>query len=150
MLFYSIPALPCEGGKQYFFSHSACQATCHQPQAAEQCPFPDTEGCYCPDGLYLRDDQCVPLEDCGCLLDNGTYVDVSYLQISWKSKFPSPIYNYSVEYETEYQKTEHKTYATVINLCACFRHLCDRKAVQKHSCSSLYIVLLWHLMYLCF
>ena len=76
-LWFTILGLPCEDGKQYFFTHPACQATCHDPKAAEQCPFPDTEGCYCPDGLYLRDDQCVPLEDCGCRLDNGTYVDVS-------------------------------------------------------------------------
>ena len=77
--------MACTNGTEYQFMRSSCQATCDNPKLAEQCRFLDSEGCYCPDGLYLRDEECVPLADCGCRLVDGSYVDVSiYLQTATK------------------------------------------------------------------
>lgn len=74
--------MKCEDGTEYHFLHSSCHATCHEPNAAEQCHFPDAEGCYCPDGLFLRDDECVPLAECGCMLEDDSYVDISLVDLS--------------------------------------------------------------------
>ena len=69
-------ALPCNAHSHYNPRMSACQPTC--ADAANQqapCTLPDQEGCECDVGFRLSGLDCVPIEDCGCLVD-GVYLRV--------------------------------------------------------------------------
>ena len=69
-------ALPCNAHSHFNPRMSACQPTC--ADAANQqapCTLPDQEGCECDVGFRLSGLDCVPIEDCGCLVD-GVYLRV--------------------------------------------------------------------------
>ncbi len=45
-----------------------CPLTCQD--LSVQCTQPSCQtGCRCPDGEYLQEGQCVPREECNCMLD---------------------------------------------------------------------------------
>ena len=51
-------------------------ATCQNPDAIYQLPQGTGEGCACDEG-YIRDaEHCVQTADCGCLDDEGVYMEV--------------------------------------------------------------------------
>ncbi|CAJ1061895.1 IgGFc-binding protein-like [Xyrichtys novacula] len=61
----------CSSGSHYELCASSSSSTC----ASLEEPFPSTvcqEGCQCDDELLSDGNQCVPMENCGCLV-NGNY-----------------------------------------------------------------------------
>ncbi|XP_076799980.1 uncharacterized protein LOC143445052 isoform X4 [Clavelina lepadiformis] len=61
----------CPPNSRYTQCVSECESSCMNPRAKENCPntAPCQEGCECNDGFYKSSDECVPLQDCGCLVD---------------------------------------------------------------------------------
>ncbi|XP_071849919.1 uncharacterized protein [Apostichopus japonicus] len=56
---------------------SACPPTCADPEGVrEDCPFSFLETCECAEGMVLDGTECVPVESCGCKMDNGVYISV--------------------------------------------------------------------------
>lgn len=66
---------------------SACPPTCADPEGVrEDCPFSFLETCECAEGMVLDGTECVPVESCGCKMDNGVYISVShFLKFSFHS-----------------------------------------------------------------
>ena len=70
-------AIYCEAPAVYRLSTSACPATCVDPNAGRRCSEKPVEGCECPEGTVLDDNnKCVPPEECGCRYKGYRY-DVS-------------------------------------------------------------------------
>ena len=56
---------------------SACNPTCTNPDAPEQCNLPDTENCVCVlDTMVVEQGVCVMAETCGCTDSHGARYDV--------------------------------------------------------------------------
>nr|XP_033814887.1 IgGFc-binding protein-like [Geotrypetes seraphini] len=70
--------LPCPTNSHYTDCASPCPPTCNDIYASGTCdkPVACMEGCICNDGHVLSDDQCVPLDDCGCRDDKDNYYPV--------------------------------------------------------------------------
>ena len=78
---FTIPALACGPGMVYEGSAPACNPTCLNPNAPEECSLPKTENCVCEDSdaVPVVDDLCVSATTCGCTGDNGTHHEVKLL-----------------------------------------------------------------------
>nr|XP_057933710.1 alpha-tectorin [Doryrhamphus excisus] len=60
--------LPCPDNSHFDECTSACPLTCSGlDEPEEPCRLPCREGCRCEDGFALRDAQCVPRSECGCV-----------------------------------------------------------------------------------
>ena len=56
---------------------SACNPTCANPDAPEQCNLPDTENCVCKNSLDIfHQGKCVAAATCGCRDEHGVKYDV--------------------------------------------------------------------------
>ncbi|XP_015268441.1 PREDICTED: SCO-spondin [Gekko japonicus] len=52
----------------------ACPRLCLDRGTRVECASQCTEGCSCPDGLFLQDDTCVPLSECPCYHQGELYL----------------------------------------------------------------------------
>ncbi|XP_042638903.1 zonadhesin [Orycteropus afer afer] len=67
--------LTCPPGSSYSPCASPCPATCLSMHAPRDCPptLPCAEGCECLKGYILSGTSCVPLSQCGCTDQQGSY-----------------------------------------------------------------------------
>ncbi|PIK46687.1 putative IgGFc-binding protein [Apostichopus japonicus] len=72
----------CPEGMVYTACGSGCPATCVDPEGQTNCSESCTETCTCPDGQVLDGDNCVPLEECGCVMQSGFYLSNGQTQVS--------------------------------------------------------------------
>ena len=64
--------LVCPAGLVYVESGPACNATCDDPDAPENCPIQDVQACACADEtMVVVNDMCVPSATCGCTDPHG-------------------------------------------------------------------------------
>lgn len=73
----------------YTTEKNYCEPTCANPSLDTD---PDCliekeqvnmgEGCECKDTFYRSGDDCVPINECGCTLENGEYMPVSQLYLT--------------------------------------------------------------------
>ena len=71
--------MTCPEGFEYNICGAACPATCVDRQGPSDCPMTHcVETCQCPAGMVLDGDQCVSTYQCGCTMDDGMYLSVSY------------------------------------------------------------------------
>ncbi|XP_019353974.1 IgGFc-binding protein-like [Alligator mississippiensis] len=68
----SFCGITCHENSHYEECASACPASCSDSTAPLYCTQPCREGCICNPGYILSGASCVPLSQCGCLLD-GRY-----------------------------------------------------------------------------
>ncbi|XP_019955619.2 zonadhesin, like [Paralichthys olivaceus] len=70
--------LPCPLNSHYSDCTAPCPPTCSDlfPIACHLPPTSCVEGCQCDGGYVLSDNECVPLDRCGCLDSDGEYHDV--------------------------------------------------------------------------
>ncbi|XP_070710573.1 zonadhesin, like [Pempheris klunzingeri] len=70
--------LPCPPSSHYSDCTAPCPPTCSDlfPIFCHLPPTACVEGCQCDAGFVLSDNQCVPLDKCGCLDSDGEYHDV--------------------------------------------------------------------------
>ncbi|KAG7484830.1 hypothetical protein MATL_G00054680 [Megalops atlanticus] len=59
--------LPCPENSHFEECTTACPLTCTILEPEVPCPLPCSEGCQCEEGYALKDGQCIPKSDCGCL-----------------------------------------------------------------------------------
>ncbi|XP_051922507.1 IgGFc-binding protein-like [Hippocampus zosterae] len=64
--------LKCRAGSHYELCSSSCSSTCASLERSAPCPVCQ-EGCQCDDGLTSDGDRCVPVEQCGCVVDGHYY-----------------------------------------------------------------------------
>ncbi|XP_068590666.1 IgGFc-binding protein-like [Cebidichthys violaceus] len=62
----------CPAGSHYELCTSSCSSTCFSLQESEPCPVCQ-EGCQCDDDLMSDGVRCVPVEECGCVVDGQYY-----------------------------------------------------------------------------
>ncbi|KAM3590121.1 uncharacterized protein V6R79_004028 [Siganus canaliculatus] len=67
--------LKCPANSYYSSCGPACsQPTCQNPASYNgSCNQPCVEGCICNDGFVLSGDKCVPIDECGCVDEDGKY-----------------------------------------------------------------------------
>ncbi|XP_035527995.1 IgGFc-binding protein-like [Morone saxatilis] len=68
----SFCAVTCPAGSHYELCATACSSTCYSLQRSEPCPVCQ-EGCQCNDGLMSDGVHCVPVANCGCVVDGQYY-----------------------------------------------------------------------------
>ncbi|XP_051263188.1 IgGFc-binding protein isoform X2 [Dicentrarchus labrax] len=68
----SFCAVTCPAGSHYELCATACSSTCYSLQRSEPCPVCQ-EGCQCNDGLMSDGVDCVPVANCGCVVDGQYY-----------------------------------------------------------------------------
>uniref|UniRef100_A0AAQ5X438 Zonadhesin, like n=2 Tax=Amphiprion ocellaris TaxID=80972 RepID=A0AAQ5X438_AMPOC len=70
--------MPCPVNSHYSDCTAPCPPTCSDlfPMFCHLPPATCVEGCQCDAGFVLSDNNCVPLDKCGCLESNGEYHDV--------------------------------------------------------------------------
>ena len=74
-------ALLCPANSHYELRTPMCPETCVNPDKT-QITCNETgfvEGCLCNDGFILSDEECVPLSECGCLVE--TEKEISYYKV---------------------------------------------------------------------
>ncbi|XP_038059591.1 IgGFc-binding protein-like [Patiria miniata] len=64
----------CEDGKIFDSCGTACPPTCVDRNSSLNCPDVCVEGCRCPDGTLLDGGQCIEESQCGCMLEEGIYL----------------------------------------------------------------------------
>ncbi|XP_060936531.1 IgGFc-binding protein-like [Limanda limanda] len=62
----------CPTRSHYELCSSACSSTCFSLEQPEPCPVCQ-EGCQCDEGLMSDGVRCVPVEECGCVVDGLYY-----------------------------------------------------------------------------
>lgn len=86
--YLSFPALPesqkCRENEEYVEDGSGCPNTCQSPKAEDTCTDADIAGCQCKKGYVREGDECVPLSQCGCMMQ-GRYYPVSKHRSSRKA-----------------------------------------------------------------
>ena len=79
IMFVLFLAVICRGGTVYDPCSTPCPETCGDPPGGYNCTIDGCiENCRCPDGKVLDGDHCVDRSECGCILDNGQYLPVSF------------------------------------------------------------------------
>ena len=69
----------CDDGMVFREVTSACNPTCSNPDAPEQCNLPDTENCVCENELdIVHEGKCVAASTCGCRDEYDTRYDVRF------------------------------------------------------------------------
>ncbi|XP_032660605.1 IgGFc-binding protein-like [Chelonoidis abingdonii] len=78
----------CPSNSHYELCGNGCPATCHGLSAPDGCDAPCAEGCFCDAGFFLSGDQCVPIEQCGCVHQGRYYRkgEVFYTNASCREK----------------------------------------------------------------
>ncbi|XP_070562411.1 sushi, von Willebrand factor type A, EGF and pentraxin domain-containing protein 1-like [Ptychodera flava] len=65
----------CVNGTEYDWCRSQCTDTCVEPDAKDNCQRTECmEGCFCPDGTVLHDDECIDPKDCDGCYQDGLYL----------------------------------------------------------------------------
>ncbi|WAR09819.1 SSPO-like protein [Mya arenaria] len=70
--FRSPPDAQCPGNQIHKECGSMCQKTCQSPSSACE-DHSCIDGCFCPDGMVLLNDQCVQKSECPCMLNGVEY-----------------------------------------------------------------------------
>ncbi|XP_040269674.1 IgGFc-binding protein-like [Bufo bufo] len=65
--------LICPSNSHYELSGNGCPSTCYGLMSPLICEKSPTEGCYCDDGFIRSGQDCVPVAECGCVVDNTYY-----------------------------------------------------------------------------
>ena len=60
--FYAV--ILCEDGKEYSDCGSPCPVTCDNFLQPIICPSVCSQGCFCPEGTVLHNNQCIPPIQC--------------------------------------------------------------------------------------
>ncbi|ELU09440.1 hypothetical protein CAPTEDRAFT_77904, partial [Capitella teleta] len=63
----------CQAHSTFVERASACQPSCTEPNADENCDQPDQEACVCDKGFIMSGVECVPVEECGCMFMGQYY-----------------------------------------------------------------------------
>lgn len=85
-------ALQCPDGLVYDPCGDGCPATCIDRDGPSNCPVDNCqEMCRCPDGQVLDGNQCVTVDQCGCVLTNGQYLRVCLFYLM--NFIPNKCYN---------------------------------------------------------
>ncbi|KAM3921837.1 IgGFc-binding protein-like [Leptodactylus fuscus] len=63
----------CPSNSHYEQFGNGCPSTCDKLGPPLSCEKSITEGCYCNNGFFLSGQDCVPAEECGCVVDNTYY-----------------------------------------------------------------------------
>ncbi|XP_066575344.1 IgGFc-binding protein isoform X4 [Amia ocellicauda] len=66
-------ALSCPKNSEYSTCAPGCPATCYSMSAPTGCKAACREGCQCMPGFLLSDEECVPIQECGCKHENRYY-----------------------------------------------------------------------------
>ena len=74
--------LNCRSELVYDSCGTSCPATCLEPEGSDNCADDCIETCRCPEGLLLEGDHCIQPSECGCFLEDGSYLEVSLRFIS--------------------------------------------------------------------
>lgn len=82
--------IKCNPHQHYEGCATGCPASCQNPHAPEFCTLPCYESCTCDDGYVLSGKNCVPLDDCGCTDDTGSYHPS---HTNWLNKNCSSLFN---------------------------------------------------------
>jgi len=69
----SVCPMECPSNSHYQASASGCQNTCTAASASEQCDEQDDEACVCDEGYLLSGKDCVPVNQCGCMIGGKYY-----------------------------------------------------------------------------
>ncbi|KAJ8031639.1 Zonadhesin [Holothuria leucospilota] len=71
----SVPQCPfdCPAGTVYNHCSNACPATCAWDED-ESCQNECMEACECPENFVIADGKCISREECGCQLEDGSYL----------------------------------------------------------------------------
>ncbi|KAJ8031641.1 IgGFc-binding protein [Holothuria leucospilota] len=71
----AVPECPfdCPAGTVYNHCGNACPATCAWDED-ENCGDECMETCECPENFVIADGKCIPREECGCQLEDGSYL----------------------------------------------------------------------------
>ena len=82
---FVFPAVICREGTIYDPCSTPCPETCGDPPGGYNCTIEGCiENCRCPDDKVLDGDHCVDKSECGCTLDNGQYLPVSFFtMLDW-------------------------------------------------------------------
>ena len=74
--------MECGPEMEYRQKTSACNPTCANPDAPEQCNLADTENCVCLDpGHIIYEGMCVAAEICPCIDSNGATYEVCLFKL---------------------------------------------------------------------
>ncbi|KAG8570023.1 hypothetical protein GDO81_014651 [Engystomops pustulosus] len=65
--------LNCPPNSYYKLLGDGCPVSCVGLISPPTCVKSFTEGCYCNDGFVLSGDDCVPIQECGCVYENTYY-----------------------------------------------------------------------------
>ena len=77
MMSFPLLEMTCGVGMNYAVSAIACNPTCLNPNAPEECTLPKRENCVCVDSnAVVVNGQCVSAMTCGCTDDNGIHHEV--------------------------------------------------------------------------
>ncbi|KAG1655195.1 SCO-spondin [Nymphon striatum] len=74
-------AVQCENGQTYQSCGDSCQASCQAISLSSNCKFDCVDGCNCPVGMTLsNDDECILISACPCIFNKKEY-EPGYKQI---------------------------------------------------------------------
>nr|XP_022910496.1 von Willebrand factor-like [Onthophagus taurus] len=81
-------AIQCPAGQQYQICGDSCTRSCNDISANPTCSTRCVDGCNCPPGQTLdNNDQCIPIGECPCVLDNIRYpAEFIFIDTNDKSK----------------------------------------------------------------
>lgn len=81
-----ISGIPCPFGQIYQPCGNSCQRSCSDISHGEMCKGSCTEGCYCPSGQTLdENEECIPIATCPCSYRGRKY-PAGYVDIRNKTR----------------------------------------------------------------
>ena len=79
-IIFCLPVISCPDDFVYDPCGSPCPRSCGDDAIQGNCTEENCiETCRCPEGQILDGNRCVEPDGCGCSLDNGLYLPVSYV-----------------------------------------------------------------------
>ncbi|XP_033095406.1 IgGFc-binding protein-like, partial [Anneissia japonica] len=73
----------CPAGSTYSICTSPCAATCADYQNTDGCDGTCVEACECNDGFVKENNECVPIDTCGCWSEDGEYYKANETRIAY-------------------------------------------------------------------
>ena len=76
-MYVDVLGILCPEGMKYAANMPACIPTCSESCDVQPILILPVEGCMCAPGTVLNGDKCSPIAECGCVLPDGTYMEVN-------------------------------------------------------------------------